>query len=62
MIGTSRNGSRSANGDNVPNTDVVGKPKRRRFSSADKLRILHEADACAPGKVDVGPVPWTLAQ
>jgi len=51
MSGTSRNGSRSANGENVPNTEVVGKGKRRRFSSANKLRILHKADACAPGKV-----------
>lgn len=39
MSGTSRNGSRSANGENAPNTEVVGKAKRRRFSSANKLRI-----------------------
>jgi len=39
MSGTSRNGSRSANGENAPNPEVVGKAKRRRFSSANKLRI-----------------------
>ena len=39
MSGTSRNGSRSANGENAPNPEVVGKAKRRRFSSANQLRI-----------------------
>lgn len=32
-------------------TEVVAKPKRRRFSAQEKLRILKEADACTkPGE------------
>jgi len=31
--------------------EVLGKPKRRRFSVAEKSRIVREADACAVGKV-----------
>jgi len=30
----------------VPNTEVVAKAKRRHFSAAEKMRILREADAC----------------
>ncbi len=29
--------------------EVLDKPKRRRFTTEDKLRILRDADACAPG-------------
>jgi transposase len=29
--------------------EVPEKPKRRRFTTEEKLRILHDADACAPG-------------
>jgi transposase-like protein len=29
-----------------PKTEVVAKPQRRRFSAAEKLRILREVDAC----------------
>jgi transposase-like protein len=31
--------------------EVLEKPKRRRFTTEDKLRILRDADACAPGTV-----------
>ncbi len=37
---------------NVPDPEVVEKPKRRRFSAEYRLRIVREADACkAPGEV-----------
>jgi transposase-like protein len=36
----------------VPDPQVIQKPTRRRFSVADKLRILKEADAChKPGEL-----------
>ena len=36
----------------VPDPQVIQKPTRRRFSAADKLRILKEADAChKPGEL-----------
>jgi transposase len=38
----------------VPSTDpeVVPKATRRQFSAAEKLRVLHEADACTqPGQI-----------
>lgn len=36
----------------VPETEVVARPKRRRFSAAYKLRILDEADRCTePGAI-----------
>ncbi len=31
----------------VPDPELAERPKRRRFSAEYKLRILHEADACA---------------
>jgi transposase-like protein len=31
--------------------EVVARPTRRRFSAEYKLRILHEAERCAPGQV-----------
>jgi transposase len=34
-----------------PDPEVVEKPKRRQFTAAYKLRILGEADACAPGEL-----------
>ena len=35
---------------NIPETEVVPRAQRRRFTAAYKLRILDEADACvAPG-------------
>jgi transposase-like protein len=35
-----------------PETEVVARPKRRRFTSAYKLRILEEADRCTrPGEI-----------
>ncbi len=30
----------------VPNTEVVAKAKRRHFTAAEKIRILREVDAC----------------
>ena len=36
----------------VPDPQVIQKPTRRRFTVADKLRILKEADAChKPGEL-----------
>lgn len=36
----------------VEDTEVTAKPKRRRFSAQDKLRVLRLADACTkPGEV-----------
>lgn len=36
----------------VPDPQVLQKPTRRRFTTADKLRILKEADACdKPGEI-----------
>ena len=31
--------------------EVVARPTRRRFTAEYKLRILHEAEHCAPGEV-----------
>ncbi len=33
----------------VKNREVLEKPKRRRFTTEDKLRLLREADDCAAG-------------
>lgn len=30
----------------MPNTEVVAKAKRKRFKTAEKLRILREVDVC----------------
>jgi transposase-like protein len=35
----------------LPDPEVVEKRQRRRFTAADKQRILAEADACAPGQL-----------
>ena len=36
----------------IPDPQVLQKPARRRFTTADKLRILKEADACyRPGEL-----------
>src|SRR5271165_958082 len=36
----------------VPDPQVIQKPTRRRFTAADKLRILKQADAChKPGEL-----------
>jgi transposase-like protein len=32
-------------------TEVVARPQRRRFTAEYKLRILQEADQCAPGEL-----------
>ena len=36
-----------------PNTEVVGKAKRRRFTAAEKLRLLREVEACR-GSGEIG--------
>ena len=49
MNGTSSRGPHvEASGSEI---EVLGKPKRRRFSVAEKSRIVREADACAVGTV-----------
>jgi transposase-like protein len=37
----------------MPNTEVVVKAKRKRFSAAEKLRILREVEACR-GSGEIG--------
>ena len=37
----------------MPNTEVVAKAKRRRFTAAEKLRVLLEAEACR-GSGEIG--------
>jgi transposase-like protein len=37
----------------MPNTEVVAKAKRKRFTAAEKLRILREVDACQ-GSGEIG--------
>ena len=45
-------GVSAARGDDVPDPEVVEKPKRRRFSAEYRLRIVREADACKePGEI-----------
>jgi hypothetical protein len=39
--------------DAMPKTEVVAKAKRKRFTAAEKLRILQEVDACQ-GTGEVG--------
>jgi transposase-like protein len=43
----------SAGGSAAPDSEVVAKPKRRRFTAEYRLRILEEADRCA-GTGEVG--------
>ncbi len=48
--------SENANGkvkEEIPNTEVVAKAKRRRFTAAEKLRLLREVDACR-GSGEIG--------
>ncbi len=48
--------SENANGnvkEAMPNTEVVAKAKRKRFTAAEKLRILREVDACQ-GSGEIG--------
>src|SRR3990172_12002892 len=37
----------------MPNTEVVAKAKRKRFTAAEKLRILREVEACQ-GSGEIG--------
>jgi transposase len=43
----------SGSGKDVPDPEVVARPKRRRFTAEYKLRILREADACK-GSGEIG--------
>lgn len=43
----------SGPGDEVPDPEVVARPKRRQFTAEYKLRILREADACK-GSGEIG--------
>lgn len=48
--------SQDSNGkvkEEMANTEVVAKAKRRRFTAADKLRLLREVDACR-GSGEIG--------
>jgi transposase-like protein len=48
--------SQESNGkvkEEMPNTEVVAKAKRRRFTAAEKLRVLREAEACR-GSGEIG--------
>ena len=45
-------GVSAARAGDVPDPEVVEKPKRRRFSAEYRLRIVREADACKePGEI-----------
>ena len=42
----------SRNETNIPDPEVVPTPKRRRFTTQEKMRILKDADACTePGEL-----------
>ncbi len=47
MTNATSNGSSTR----APSTQIVEKPKRRRFSIEDKVRILREADTCESGTI-----------
>lgn len=47
MTNASSNGSATRS----PSSEIVERPKRRRFSVEEKARILREADGCATGTV-----------
>jgi len=49
METTPVNGRDSRVSNDVRTTEVPDRPKRRRFSIAEKQRIVTAADACAPG-------------
>ncbi len=51
MNTVSSNGAPAQSRTSSPNTEITEKPRRRRFSVAEKLRILREADICAAGTV-----------
>jgi len=48
----------------MPKTEVVAKAKRKRFTAAEKLRILREVDACQgqPRKSCAYYGKWTPAR
>lgn len=41
----------STNGGAQPNSEVLERPKRRRFTAIYKLEILEKAGRCAPGEL-----------
>ena len=46
-----KNGVTSGSTSRSKNLEVLEKPKRRHFTVEEKLRILRETDACAPGTI-----------
>jgi transposase-like protein len=46
-----RNGVASATAARSKDLEVLERPRRRRFTTEEKLRILRETDACAPGTI-----------
>ena len=58
MVTNQTTGSENTNGqvkEAMPNTEVVAKAKRKRFSAAEKLRWLREVEACR-GSGEMGAV------
>jgi transposase len=49
----SENSNGKVREEEMPKTEVVGKAKRKRFTAAEKLRILREVDACQ-GSGEIG--------
>ena len=49
METTPVNGRASRSSKDEPSSEVLDRPKRRRFSIAEKRRIVAAADSCAPG-------------
>jgi len=45
----------------MPNTEVVAKAKRKRFTAAEKLRILREVEVCLGGEEKLSQ-DWILEQ
>jgi transposase len=49
---TSKVNEKGSSATHQPDPEVVARAQRRRFSVADKVRILQEADACSePGQI-----------
>jgi transposase len=46
-----KNGVTSGSPARSNDLEVLEKPKRRHFTAEEKLRILRETDACAPGTI-----------
>ena len=46
-----RNGVATGKAARSKELEVLEKPQRRRFTTEEKLRVLRETDACAPGTI-----------